>query len=82
MNLIHENIIKNCAKKINLDNASDIEISDFPDHKDTIYLTVKDKNGMTISFINSLFDQFGSGITVPQTGILLHCRGKSFFVKG
>ena len=75
MNLIQENIIQNYANKINLDYASDIEISDFPDHKDTIYLTVKDKNGMTISFINSLFDQFGSGITVPQTGILLHCRG-------
>ena len=81
MNLIQENIIKNYANKINLDYASGMEISDFPDHKDTIYLTVKDKNGMTISFINSLFDQFGSGITVPQTGILLHCRGKSFSLK-
>ncbi|RPH11827.1 MAG: gamma-glutamyltransferase, partial [Alphaproteobacteria bacterium TMED54] len=43
--------------------------------------TVKDKNGMIISFINSLFDQFGSSITVPKTGILLHCRGKSFSLK-
>ena len=33
---------------------------------------------MIISFINSLFDQFGSAITAPNTGILLHCRGKSF----
>ena len=81
MNLINENVIKNYANKINLDFANDIEISDFPEHKDTIYLTVKDKNGMIISFINSLFDQFGSGITVPQTGILLHCRGKSFSLK-
>ncbi len=81
MNLIQENFIKNYADKINLNYANDIEISDFPEHKDTIYLTVKDKNGMIISFINSLFDQFGSGISVPKTGILLHCRGKSFSLK-
>ena len=81
MNLIHKNIIKNYANKINLKYANEVEISDFPEHKDTIYLTVKDKNGMIISFINSLFDQFGSGISVPKTGILLHCRGKSFSLK-
>ena len=81
MDLIHKNIIKNYATKINLEYANEPVISDFPEHKDTIYLTVKDKHGMIISFINSLFDQFGSGISVPSTGILLHCRGKSFSLK-
>ncbi len=81
MNLIEQNVIKNYANKINLNHASEIKVSDFPEHKDTVYLTVKDKNGMIISFINSLFDQFGSSITVPKTGILLHCRGKSFSLK-
>jgi gamma-glutamyltranspeptidase/glutathione hydrolase len=33
---------------------------------------------MTISFINSLFDAFGSGITAPKSGILFHCRGRAF----
>ena len=54
MNLIQENIIKNYAKNINLDNAGAIEISDFPDHKDTIYLTVKDKK-WNDNFIYKLF---------------------------
>ena len=52
--------------------------SDFPNHPDTIYLTVRDKSGMTISFINSLFDAFGSGITSPKSGVLFHCRGRAF----
>ena len=42
---------------------------------ETIYLTVADKDGNMVSFINSLFDEFGSGIVVPGTGFALHDRG-------
>jgi gamma-glutamyltranspeptidase/glutathione hydrolase len=41
---------------------------------ETIYLTVADKDGNMVSFINSLFDEFGSGIVVPGTGFALHDR--------
>ena len=42
---------------------------------DTIYLCVVDKDGNTVSYIQSLFAAFGSGRMVPGTGITLHNRG-------
>jgi gamma-glutamyltranspeptidase/glutathione hydrolase len=45
---------------------------------ETIYLTVADKDGNMISFINSIYDLFGSGIVVPGTGFALHNRGEGF----
>ncbi len=71
-------ILDQYASNIDMNKAKIYGLSDFPDHPDTIYLTVRDKNGMTISFINSLFDAFGSGITAPKSGILFHCRGRAF----
>ena len=71
-------MIDDYISKIDMKKATIYNNSNFPDHPDTIYLTVRDKNGMTISFINSLFDAFGSGITAPKSGILLHCRGRAF----
>jgi gamma-glutamyltranspeptidase / glutathione hydrolase len=45
---------------------------------ETIYLTAADNDGNMVSFINSLFDAFGSGVVVPGTGFALHNRGAAF----
>lgn len=45
---------------------------------DTAHFAVVDREGMAVSCIQSVFDPFGSGITVPGTGIVLHNRGKGF----
>ncbi|WP_251344115.1 gamma-glutamyltransferase [Haloplanus halophilus] len=49
-----------------------------PGDGDTVLLTVADGAGNVVSFINSVFGHFGSGVVVPGTGITLQNRGSSF----
>ena len=44
----------------------------------TVYISVVDGDGNACSFIYSIFANFGSGMVVPGTGIVLHNRGSLF----
>ena len=45
---------------------------------DTIVLSTADRDGNMVSWVNSNFNEFGSGITVPGYGFVLHNRGTLF----
>jgi gamma-glutamyltranspeptidase/glutathione hydrolase len=48
----------------------------------TVYLCAVDGDGMAVSFIQSLFQGFGSGVVAPGTGVVLQNRGACFAVSG
>ncbi len=64
------------SKLIN-DKANKYETGN-PHKGGTVYLAAADKYGNMVSFIQSNYMGFGSGIVVPETGIALQNRGKNF----
>ena len=49
-----------------------------PSRGGTVYLTAADESGMMVSYIQSNYSGFGSGVVVPGTGISLQNRGYGF----
>lgn len=45
---------------------------------DTIWLGAADKSGLVVSYIQSIYWEFGSGLVLPSTGVLMQNRGTSF----
>jgi gamma-glutamyltranspeptidase/glutathione hydrolase len=65
------------ARRISLDRATDFAHG-MPPSGGTIYLTAADASGMMISFIQSNYMGFGSGVVVPGVGVSLQNRGYCF----
>lgn len=47
----------------------------------TVYLCTADDEGNMVSYIQSNYMGFGSGIVIPETGIALHNRGNNFYIQ-
>ena len=45
---------------------------------DTIWMGAADSSGLVVSYIQSLYWEFGSGCVLPKTGVLMQNRGSSF----
>jgi gamma-glutamyltranspeptidase / glutathione hydrolase len=86
--LIHSGRIEALRKRIRTDRAGDGTPSVSPPHRerikegarsgDTEYVAAADSDGNLVSFIQSNFMGFGSGVVEPETGIILQNRGHLF----
>lgn len=76
--ILSDDFIGALRSKIVLDRVQPPSIWTDAVHRDTVYLTVVDKDRNVVSLINSVFNPFGSGILVPGCGVLLQNRGSGF----
>ena len=75
--MLDDAYLKSRARLIDMKRATHFDFG-MPKVGGTIYLTAADENGMMISFIQSNYMGFGSGVVVPGTGISLQNRGVGF----
>jgi gamma-glutamyltranspeptidase / glutathione hydrolase len=75
--LLDEAYLASRAKLIDMHKAQDFGAGN-PVKGGTIYLTAADESGMMVSFIQSNYMGFGSGIVVPGYGLAMQNRGHSF----
>lgn len=64
--------------QIDYERAAPVRPSRDAEHRDTVYIAAVDRDGNALSFINSIFTDFGSAILDPLTGVLFNDRGTSF----
>lgn len=77
--LLDRDYLKSRAKLIEMQRAQDFKHG-MPLEGGTVYLTAADSQGMMVSYIQSNYMGFGSGIVVPGTGISMQNRGAGFYL--
>jgi gamma-glutamyltranspeptidase/glutathione hydrolase len=75
--LLDDTYLAGRARLVDPDRAQDFKAGN-PVKGGTIYLTAADESGMMVSFIQSNYMGFGSGVVVPGYGISLQNRGHGF----
>jgi len=77
--LLSKNHAKSLCGKVDPDHASNTgPPAPTPPGGDTIVLSTADSQGNMVAWVNSNYSGFGSGITVPGYGFILHNRGGLF----
>ena len=75
--MLNDDYLSRRAKRIDMQQAS-APMAGQPPLGGTIYLSTADASGMMVSFIQSNYMGFGSGVVVPGYGISLQNRGAGF----
>ncbi len=78
--LLNPDYLASRAALIDIKRAQDFQ-SGAPRQGGTVCLSTADQNGMMVSFIQSNYAGFGSGVVVPDTGIHLQNRACGFDIE-
>ena len=78
--LLDDAYLASRAKLIDPKRAQDFGVGN-PVKGGTIYLTAADESGMMVSFIQSNYMGFGSGVVIPEWGLSLQNRGHGFSLR-
>ena len=78
--MLDKSYLKERAKLIDMKKAGNPKFGR-PGGNGTVYLTAADESGMMVSYIQSNYAGFGSGVVVPGTGISLQNRGYGFVTR-
>ena len=73
---LDESALQKLAAEIDLNRAAPWPNPAIPG--DTIWMGARDKEGRMVSFIQSIYWEFGSGLVIPELGLLWNNRGVSF----
>lgn len=75
-NALTDETISQLAQNIETSRAQSWPFSAEPG--DTVWMGARDKNGQMVSFIQSIYWEFGSGVAMPEAGFVWNNRGVGF----